>query len=210
MQTSKKVKRLRVLSSILSQEFQLGLNDQSVELGLDNLLSNSYKDMLWIRDVYPMKSRNYKNLGVGERHIWVKNLISKISYEIKIIEEKISNELLVKNLPLENTIETNESTINNSIKNKHTQYFNDTGKKYDKVSEIMDNANSLVKLIEKDTVEIIELESKKINNQIENEILNKAVKLAEHELSSDFDESKDTQIIKSFLGEVRNDVVGNN
>lgn len=79
-----------------------------------------------------------------------------------------------------------------------------------KVSEIMDNANSLVKLIERDTVEIIELESKKINNQIEDEILNKAVKLAEHELSSDFDESKDTQIIKSFLGEVRNDVVGNN
>ena len=79
-----------------------------------------------------------------------------------------------------------------------------------KVSEIMDNANSLVKLIEKDTVEIIELESKKINNQIEDEILNKAVKLAEHELSSEFDESKDTQIIKSFLGEVRNDVVGNN
>ena len=79
-----------------------------------------------------------------------------------------------------------------------------------KVSEIMDNANSLVKLIERDTVEIIELESKKINNQIEDEILNKAVKLAEHELSSEFDESKDTQIIKSFLGEVRNDVVGNN
>ena len=79
-----------------------------------------------------------------------------------------------------------------------------------KVSEIMDNANSLVKLIEKDTVEIIELESKKINNQIEDEILNKAVKLAEHELSSEFDENKDTQIIKSFLGEVRNDVVGNN
>ena len=79
-----------------------------------------------------------------------------------------------------------------------------------KVSEIMDNANSLVKLIEKDTVEIIELESKKINNQIEDEILNKAVKLAEYELSSEFDESKDTQIIQSFLGEVRNDVVGNN
>ncbi|MEC7925080.1 MAG: ATP synthase F0 subunit B [Thermodesulfobacteriota bacterium] len=79
-----------------------------------------------------------------------------------------------------------------------------------KVSEIMDNANSLVKLIERDTVEIIELESKKINNQIEDEILNKAVKLAEYELSSEFDESKDTQIIKSFLGEVRNDVVGNN
>ena len=74
----------------------------------------------------------------------------------------------------------------------------------------MDNANSLVRLIEKDTVEIIELESKKINDKIEDEILNKAINLAKHELNSEFDESKDSEIIKNFLGEVRNDVVSNN
>ena len=103
------------------------------------------------------------------------------------------------------------STKFSRIETEISELRNNSNKVDDnKVSEIMDNANSLVKLIEKDTVEIIELESKKINNQIEDEILNKAVKLAEHELSSDFDESKDTQIIKSFLGEVRNDVVGNN
>ena len=103
------------------------------------------------------------------------------------------------------------STKFSKIDTDISELRNNSNKVYDnKDSEIMDNANSLVKLIEKDTVEIIELESKKINNQIEDEILNKAVKLAEHELSSDFDESKDTQIIKSFLGEVRNDVVGNN
>lgn len=103
------------------------------------------------------------------------------------------------------------STKFSKIETEISELRNNSNKVDDnKVSEIMDNANSLVKLIEKDTVEIIELESKKINNQIEDEILNKAVKLAEHELSSDFDESKDTQIIKSFLGEVRNDVVGNN
>ena len=103
------------------------------------------------------------------------------------------------------------STKFSKIETEISELRNNSNKVDDnKVSEIMDNANSLVKLIEKDTVEIIELESKKINNQIEDEILNKAIKLAEHELSSDFDESKDTQIIKSFLGEVRNDVVGNN
>ena len=74
----------------------------------------------------------------------------------------------------------------------------------------MDNANSLVRLIENDTVEIIELESKKINDKIEDEILNKAINLAKHELNSEFDESKDSEIIKNFLGEVRNDGVSNN
>ena len=91
------------------------------------------------------------------------------------------------------------STKFSKIETEISELRNNSNKGDDnKVSEIMDNANSLVKLIEKDTVEIIELESKKINNQIEDEILNKAVKLAEHELSSDFDESKDTQIIKSI------------
>ena len=105
MDTSKKVNRLKILSSILSQEYDLGLNDQSIELGLDNFIENSFKDLSWIRDVYPMRSRMYKNLGIGERHIWVKNLLSKIFYEIKIIEEKISHELLLKNLPLETPLD---------------------------------------------------------------------------------------------------------
>ena len=105
MEASKKANKLKILASILSQEYQLGLNDQSVELGLDNFIQNSYKDIDWIFNVYPMKSRNYKNLGIGERHIWVKNLLSKIAYEIKIIEEKITHEILLKNLPLETPLE---------------------------------------------------------------------------------------------------------
>jgi len=105
LEASKKANKLKILASILSQEYQLGLNDQSVELGLDNFIQNSYKDIDWIFNVYPMKSRNYKNLGIGERHIWVKNLLSKIAYEIKIIEEKITHEILLKNLPLETPLE---------------------------------------------------------------------------------------------------------
>jgi len=105
LEPSKKVNRLKILASILSQEYQLGLNDQSVEFGIDNFIQSSYKDLDWISNVYPMKSRNYKNLGIGERHIWVKNLLSKISYEIKIIEEKITHEILLKKLPLETPLD---------------------------------------------------------------------------------------------------------
>ena len=52
-----------------------------------------------------MKSRKYKTLGIGERHIWVKNLLAKIFYEIKIIQDKITHELLLKNLPLETPLD---------------------------------------------------------------------------------------------------------
>ena len=105
MNSSQKVNRLKILSSILTQEYQLGLNDQSIELGIDNFIQNSYKDLDWIREVYPMKSRKYKTLGIGERHIWVKNLLAKIFYEIKIIQDKITHELLLKNLPLETPLD---------------------------------------------------------------------------------------------------------
>ena len=105
MNSSQKVNRLKILSSILTQEYQLGLNDQSIELGIDNFIQNSYKDLDWIKEVYPLKSRKYKTLGIGERHIWVKNLLAKIFYEIKIIQDKITHELHLKNLPLETPLD---------------------------------------------------------------------------------------------------------
>ena len=96
----KKVDRLKRLVSILSQEYHLGLNDQSVELGLDHYIRNNFFDVDWIMNTYPMNQRSYKNLGIGERHIWIKNLISKITYELKVFEANISKELLLRNLPL--------------------------------------------------------------------------------------------------------------
>lgn len=96
--------RFKKLKLILSQEYQLGLNDQSVELGLDNLINNFYQDFSWIYYVYPMKGNSYKNLGIGERHIWVKNLISKINYEIKIIQDQINRDSILEKLPLETPI----------------------------------------------------------------------------------------------------------
>ncbi len=102
---STKIDRLKQLVSILSQEYNLGLSDQSVELGLDNYLKNNFIDIQWIFSTYPIQNRSYKNLGIGERHIWIKNLISKITYEIKISEAKISRELILKNLPLETPID---------------------------------------------------------------------------------------------------------
>lgn len=79
-----------------------------------------------------------------------------------------------------------------------------------KVSEIIDNANSMVKLIEKDTEEIINLESAKINNQIEDEILNKAVELVQFDLKNSHDENKDSEIIRKYLNEVKKDVISYN
>tara|TARA_B100000941_G_scaffold110340_1_gene77356 strand:- start:29026 stop:31401 length:2376 start_codon:yes stop_codon:yes gene_type:complete len=101
----KKVDRLKRLVSILSQEYHLGLNDQSVELGLDHYIRNNFFDVDWIMTTYPMNQRSYKNLGIGERHIWIKNLISKITYELKVFEANISKELLLRNLPLETPVD---------------------------------------------------------------------------------------------------------
>jgi hypothetical protein len=50
---STKIDRLKQLVSILSQEYNLGLSDQSVELGLDNYLKNNFIDIQWIFSTYP-------------------------------------------------------------------------------------------------------------------------------------------------------------
>ena len=68
----------------------------------------------------------------------------------------------------------------------------------------------MVKLIEKDTEEIINLESAKINNQIEDEILNKAVELVQFDLKNSHDENKDSEIIRKYLNEVKKDVISYN
>ena len=61
---STKIDRLKQLVSILSQEYNLGLSDQSVELGLDNYLKNNFIDIQWIFSTYPIQNRSYKNLGI--------------------------------------------------------------------------------------------------------------------------------------------------
>ena len=79
-----------------------------------------------------------------------------------------------------------------------------------KVAEINDNANSMVALIERDTKEIIKLETKKINNQIEDQILNKAVELALNDIKVSLTPQEDVKIIKNYLEEVKKDVISNN
>ena len=68
----------------------------------------------------------------------------------------------------------------------------------------------MVALIERDTKEIIKLETKKINNQIEDQILNKAVELALNDIKVSLTPQEDVKIIKNYLEEVKKDVISNN
>ncbi|MBT89044.1 MAG: hypothetical protein CMN79_00940 [Spirochaetales bacterium] len=78
-----------------------------------------------------------------------------------------------------------------------------------KVSEITGNANSVASKIRNDTIEIIELESIKLKNDIQAEVLKKAIELAQHEMRTDIDDYKDTKLISKFFEEVKQNAVSN-
>ena len=78
-----------------------------------------------------------------------------------------------------------------------------------KISEITDNAHSVASKIRNDTIEIIELESIKLKNDIQAEVLKKAIELAQHEMKTDIDDHKDTKLISKFFEEVKQHAVSN-
>lgn len=78
-----------------------------------------------------------------------------------------------------------------------------------KVGEIIENANSIATKIRNDTSDLILLESKNLKGNVEFEILNKAIELAEQESKQDIDEQKDKTLILSFLEEVKSNVISN-
>ena len=63
--------------------------------------------------------------------------------------------------------------------------------------------------IKNDTIEIIELESIKLKNDIQAEVLKKAIELAQHEMKTDIDDHKDTKLISKFFEEVKQHAVSN-
>jgi len=78
-----------------------------------------------------------------------------------------------------------------------------------KISEITDNAHSVASKIRNDTIEIIELESIKLKNDIQAEVLKKAIELAQHEIKTDIDDHKDTKLISKFFEEVKQHAISN-
>jgi len=78
-----------------------------------------------------------------------------------------------------------------------------------KIDDINNNANSMVLMIEKDTEEIIKLESNKIDSQIRSAMIQKAIKISENDLKQKLTEEKDEELIISYLAEVKKDVISN-
>ncbi|MBI62570.1 MAG: ATP-dependent DNA helicase RecG [Chloroflexi bacterium] len=96
---------LKKIHSILMNEYENGLNDESVEQGLDAYLNNLDANFYWVKSIYPLSNKNYKNLGIGERHIWIKNSLAKIQYETgKLLFEEEEKERL-ENISLETPVD---------------------------------------------------------------------------------------------------------
>ncbi len=78
-----------------------------------------------------------------------------------------------------------------------------------KIDDINNNVNSMVSMIERDTEEIIKLESNKIDSQIRSAMIQKAIKISENDLKQKLTEEKDEELIISYLAEVKKDVISN-
>ena len=78
-----------------------------------------------------------------------------------------------------------------------------------KIDDINNNVNSMVSMIERDTEEIIKLESNKIDSQIRSAMIQKAIKISENDLKQKLTEEKDEELIMSYLVEVKKDVISN-
>ena len=78
-----------------------------------------------------------------------------------------------------------------------------------KTNDIIDNANLVANKIKNDTHDIIQLESLKLQGEVENSILNKASEVAQDEIATEVTNDKDSELIISFLSEVKQNAVSN-
>tara|TARA_B100001996_G_scaffold368937_1_gene341903 strand:- start:730 stop:1245 length:516 start_codon:yes stop_codon:yes gene_type:complete len=78
-----------------------------------------------------------------------------------------------------------------------------------KTNDIIDNANFVANKIKNDTHDIIQLESLKLQAEVENSILNKAIEVAQDEIATEVTNDKDSELIISFLREVKQNAVSN-
>ena len=78
-----------------------------------------------------------------------------------------------------------------------------------KTNEIIENANFVADKIKKDTNDIINLESLRVQAEVENSILNKALEIAQNEIANEVTSDKDSELIISFLSEVKHNAISN-
>ena len=78
-----------------------------------------------------------------------------------------------------------------------------------KTNEIIENANFVADKIKKDTNDIINLESLRVQAEVEDSILNKALEIAQNEIANEVTSDKDSELIISFLSEVKHNAISN-
>ena len=146
---------------------------------------------------------------IGVLYYFLKNTIVKFFSNRSL---KISREIQEANT----IIETSQASYNvtsqkvNLIDSELTELRNSIDSVTSrKTGEIIENANSVAKKIKIDTQDIIKLESLKLQYQVENNILSKALEVAQDEISKEITEERDSDLISSFLSEVKQNAISN-
>jgi len=146
---------------------------------------------------------------IGILYYFLKDIVVKFFSERS---QKISREIQEANTVIEASQEAYNSSSQkiNLIDNELTELRNSidliTSRK---TNDILENANFVARKIKTDTEDIIKLESLRLKHEVENTILNKALEVAQYEISNEVTVEKDSQLISTFLSEVKQNAISN-
>ena len=146
---------------------------------------------------------------IGILYYFLKDIVVKFFSERS---QKISTEIQEANTVIEASQEAYNSSSQkiNLIDNELTELRNSidliTSRK---TNDILENANFVARKIKTDTEDIIKLESLRLKHEVENTILNKALEVAQYEISNEVTVEKDSQLISTFLSEVKQNAISN-
>ncbi len=146
---------------------------------------------------------------IGILYYFLKDIVVKFFSDRSL---KISKEIQEANTIIEASQEAYNSSSQkiNLIDSELTELRNSIDSITNrKTNDIIENAGLLASKIKADTEDIIKLENLKLQLQVENSILEKAIEVAEIQISSEITNQKDSQLISSFLSEVKQNAVSN-
>ena len=146
---------------------------------------------------------------IGILYYFLKDIVVKFFSERS---QKISREIKEANTVIETSQEAYNSSSQkiNLIDNELTELRNSIDSITSrKTKDIIENANFVAKKIKADTEDIIKLESLRLKYEVESAILNKALQVAQYEISNEVTVEKDSQLILTFLSEVKQNAVSN-
>ena len=98
----------------------------------------------------------------------------------------------------------------NAIIETSQEAYNSSSQKINLIdNELTELRNSIDSITSRKTKDIIKLESLRLKYEVESAILNKALQVAQYEISNEVTVEKDSQLILTFLSEVKQNAVSN-